>query len=313
MNKKKILVVEDEEDLRFLIASGLGKAGYDVCQAANGEEGLQVAAEKRPDLIISDIVMPKKDGNQFLKELRQKDFGKKIPFIVLSVHVKMRDYFEILGVAAFVDKPFVMEDLISVIEKVFSGKKVSGPYAPPSSAKNDSAKKDHKDKVVVGDEAVRGVVLGMEERTSHEEKGFRVEEEKRESAEEKKQAQSLIGKKKILVLEDNVEIFRRLGAGFSENVYVLRNVALPDKLILEAETFMPDLIILKHVIGQTNSEALAERLRASSTLRWTPIIIYDNIFDRIEKKKDPGVAEVKFILSAEGKKLVNKIKELFIK
>jgi len=309
MDKKKILIVEDEEDLRFLIAEGLKKIGYVVYQAGNGDEGLKVAAEMRPDLIISDIVMPKKDGNQFLKELRQKDFGKKIPFIVLSVHVKMRDYFEILGVAAFVDKPFVMEDLASVIEKVLASEQVLGKHAPLSSQKDKNAK----DKVVIGDEAVRGIVLGMEERTTHEEKTFRVDEEKHESAEEKKQKQSLIGKKKILVLEDDASVFRCLKGGFSENVYALQVVTFPDKFILESETFMPDLIILKHMVGQANSERLAERLRESSTLRWTPIIIYDNIFNRVEKRKESGEIEARLVLSAEGKKLISKIQELFVK
>jgi len=313
MDKKKILIVEDEEDLRILIAQGLEKVGYVAYQAADGEEGLKIAAEAKPDLIISDIVMPKKDGNQFLKELRKKDFGKKIPFIVLTAHAKMRDYFEVLGVSAFLDKPFAIEELASTIEQVLAGKEAPEKNHPRGQQKNLVGRKDSKDKPAISDEAVRETVLGMEERMTHEEKTFALQDHKKESAEDKNQAQSLIGKKKVLVLEDDINVFRYLKAGFSENIYALRLVTAAEKVCLEAETFLPDLIILKHIVGQANSERLAGQLRESSTFRWTPIIIYDNIFDRIEKKKESKETETKLVLSEEGKKLIKKIQELLIR
>jgi len=117
MNKRKILVVEDEGDMRKMLAMELEAAGYEVSQAEDGEEGFQAAKKVKPDLIISDILMPKMDGNHLMKKLRQSDFGYDIPFIVLTARGKMRDYFEIMEVDDFVVKPFDADDLLQKVRK----------------------------------------------------------------------------------------------------------------------------------------------------------------------------------------------------
>ncbi len=71
-SSKHILIVEDEAALAEVLADTLRDAGYQVEVASNGEEGLKVALEKRPDLVLLDILMPKKDGITMLNELRQK-------------------------------------------------------------------------------------------------------------------------------------------------------------------------------------------------------------------------------------------------
>ena len=91
----KILIVEDEGTSRTLLATVLEKAGYQVFQTTDGEEGYQVAKAVRPDLIISDIVMPEMDGNQLIRRIRKSEFGKKILFVVLTSRSQMQDYFEI--------------------------------------------------------------------------------------------------------------------------------------------------------------------------------------------------------------------------
>jgi len=80
-----ILCIEDEADLREVIVEVLEDTGYGVLQASDGEEGLEAILEHKPDLVICDITMPKKDGNQLLQELRGEH--KKLddmPFIFLS-------------------------------------------------------------------------------------------------------------------------------------------------------------------------------------------------------------------------------------
>ena len=76
MPQKKILIVEDEEDLRKLVAEQLKMAGYEVHQAGDGEEGFATARDVKPDLILSDVIMPKKDGNQFYKELKKTEYKR---------------------------------------------------------------------------------------------------------------------------------------------------------------------------------------------------------------------------------------------
>ncbi|MBN1870618.1 MAG: response regulator [Candidatus Omnitrophica bacterium] len=126
MGKKRILIVEDEGTSRALLAAELQRAGYQVFQSKSGEEAFQVAKAVRPDLIISDIVMPGMDGNQLIKRVRQSEFGKNIPFIVLTAHANMQDYFELMDVEDFITKPFDPQDLVARVEKVFAKAKEDG-------------------------------------------------------------------------------------------------------------------------------------------------------------------------------------------
>ena len=119
MSKKKILIVEDEAQMQMLLSDELKTAGYEVHSAWDGEEGFQKAEEVKPDLIIADIMMPRIDGNQLMKKLRKSDFGRYIPFIVLTARGKMRDYFEILEVDCFIEKPFESKYLLERIANTF--------------------------------------------------------------------------------------------------------------------------------------------------------------------------------------------------
>ena len=125
MNKKKILIVEDEDELRTVLTLGLEASGYEVVQAGDGEAGFQLAQEVSPDLIISDVVMPKLDGSQLLKKIRESDFGKDTPFIVVTARGKMQDYFEIMEVDDFIIKPFAAEDLLMRVERALYRKRVT--------------------------------------------------------------------------------------------------------------------------------------------------------------------------------------------
>ncbi len=118
MNKKKILIVEDEKDIRTMLATDVKAAGYEIFEAEDGFLALKVAEEVKPDLIITDVLMPKMNGSELIKRLRATDWGKKIPIIVLTVRVLMRDYFDIVGVSEFVDKPFTSDEILKKIEKI---------------------------------------------------------------------------------------------------------------------------------------------------------------------------------------------------
>jgi len=118
--KKKILLVEDEDDSRILMAKKLEQSGYKVFQACHGLEGIQAAEDHCPDLIITDVVMPKMNGNEFVSVLRQRPLLKDIPIIVMSIRGNMRDYFERLGVNEFLSKPFLPKELVSAVDQFFN-------------------------------------------------------------------------------------------------------------------------------------------------------------------------------------------------
>jgi DNA-binding response OmpR family regulator len=81
---KKILIIEDEEILSNLLEKKLKEVGYDVNVAFDGEEGLNKIKELRPDLVLLDIIMPKKGGFEVLEDMRKDDAIKSIPVIIIS-------------------------------------------------------------------------------------------------------------------------------------------------------------------------------------------------------------------------------------
>jgi len=81
---KKILIIEDEEILLNLLQRRLEREGYDVVLARDGEEGLKMMKEAEPDLILLDIIMPKKSGFQVMEEMNKDQELKKIPVIIIS-------------------------------------------------------------------------------------------------------------------------------------------------------------------------------------------------------------------------------------
>ena len=99
MDKKKILLIEDEKDMVFAISMQLKASGYEVIAAADGEEGLKKTREEKPDLILLDIMLPGKDGYTYLLDLKKDEKTKSIPVIVVTAKPAMRDMFEIEGVS----------------------------------------------------------------------------------------------------------------------------------------------------------------------------------------------------------------------
>jgi DNA-binding response OmpR family regulator len=81
---KKILFVEDEPNLQKAIGELLKQEGFQIFEAFDGVQGLEIAAKEKPDLILLDLILPKKDGFEVLKELKADDKLKSIPVIILS-------------------------------------------------------------------------------------------------------------------------------------------------------------------------------------------------------------------------------------
>lgn len=116
--KTKILVIEDDSDVRSNIVTLLEEEGYEVLASSNGENGVVVAKEKIPDLIVCDILMSGLDGYGVLKELSKTKKTKSIPFIYLTAKVERDDIRKgmQLGADDYLFKPFKAEELINSIE-----------------------------------------------------------------------------------------------------------------------------------------------------------------------------------------------------
>ena len=108
-----VLVADDEEDIRALVAFRLQRAGYDVITAADGEEALTLATTRLPDVVVLDMMMPKATGLEVTRILREQDTTKDIPVILLTARAQEADVasgFE-AGADDYVKKPFSPKDL----------------------------------------------------------------------------------------------------------------------------------------------------------------------------------------------------------
>lgn len=81
---KKILIIEDDKFIRDLIGQQLLKEGYDISEAIDGNEGLELLKKESPDLILLDIILPGMDGFSFLAQIKSEEKTKNIPVIILS-------------------------------------------------------------------------------------------------------------------------------------------------------------------------------------------------------------------------------------
>ncbi|MBU0613598.1 response regulator [Patescibacteria group bacterium] len=122
---KKILIVEDEEDLRDTLADRFTKEGYEVLQAKNGEEGFNMALKEKPAIILTDILMPKKHGIDMIKDIRSLESGKSIPIIVLSNLTDAEYTSDAIEEGVFsylVKSDWSINDVVEMVEKRLSEK-----------------------------------------------------------------------------------------------------------------------------------------------------------------------------------------------
>jgi two-component system, chemotaxis family, chemotaxis protein CheY len=117
--RQRILVVDDDRDLRELLAAVLSAAGYEVLTAENGAAALSVLRTVLPDLIILDLMMPVMNGWQFREAQTALPDYAGIPVICLSGHHAARHQASALGISACVVKPFEIDDLIAVVNRFF--------------------------------------------------------------------------------------------------------------------------------------------------------------------------------------------------
>lgn len=83
-NRKKVCVVDDEDSIRDIYKTALEQSGYDVVTAIDGEDGLKVVRQEKPDVVLIDIMMPKIDGLEMMKTLRSDENFFDIPIIVMT-------------------------------------------------------------------------------------------------------------------------------------------------------------------------------------------------------------------------------------
>ena len=116
-NGQQILVIEDHPPLLIALKGILETAGYVILAALNGAEALQIMAEVRPDLIVSDIMMPHMDGYAIFEAIRSRPEWASIPFMFLTARTdkEHRQRAKELGVGRYITKPFEVPVLLATI------------------------------------------------------------------------------------------------------------------------------------------------------------------------------------------------------
>ncbi len=120
---KKILIIEDEKSLLEALTQKFTKEGYEIVGAKDGEEGLRIALEEKPDLILLDIILPKMDGMTMLKELRKDGWGKDAKVIVLTNLTDARKAEEAAQNKVYdflVKSNWTLEEVVDMIKEILS-------------------------------------------------------------------------------------------------------------------------------------------------------------------------------------------------
>ena len=130
MGQMTILVIEDERDILNLVGYNLAQAGFRVLQAEDGLEGLRIAEREKPDLIVLDLMLPKMEGKEVCRRIRQGERTRSIPIIMLTARVEEVDRiigFEI-GADDYITKPFSVRELVLRVQSVL--KRARGKEVP---------------------------------------------------------------------------------------------------------------------------------------------------------------------------------------
>jgi two-component system phosphate regulon response regulator PhoB len=122
--KPQILIIEDEEDIRELVRYNLEREGFSVSEAESGEDGLKSVSQKKPDLVLLDLMLPGKDGLQICRELKQNSSLNSIPVVMMTAKGEEGDIvigLE-LGAEDYVVKPFSPKVLVARVKAVLRRK-----------------------------------------------------------------------------------------------------------------------------------------------------------------------------------------------
>jgi DNA-binding response OmpR family regulator len=129
--QKLVLIVDDDYDLSDGIRAVLENQGHKVLQARDGQQGQNLIYQQRPDLVILDMMMPRKGGYPVLEHFRDKKDAPPIIMITANEGSRHKAYAEYLGVIDYIRKPFAMERLLEAVERGLKGEAAETPEAAP--------------------------------------------------------------------------------------------------------------------------------------------------------------------------------------
>src|SRR4051812_20937298 len=127
--KKQVLIVDDEPNLRKILAAQLSRDGYDVLTAEDGAEGLSILRDHHIDLVVTDLKMPKVDGMELLREALRED--PELPVVMITAHGTVDTAVEALKTGAFdyLTKPFDKDEVRQIVAKALKTRQLASEEA----------------------------------------------------------------------------------------------------------------------------------------------------------------------------------------
>ena len=118
--RKKVLLIDDDREIVASMRTVLEARGFHILTANDGNAGVNAAYREQPDLVIVDMMMPKKSGFLVIEKLKQQQVSPSIVMITANEGNRHRAYAEMLGVDAYLRKPFAMEVLLEEVDRLVS-------------------------------------------------------------------------------------------------------------------------------------------------------------------------------------------------
>ena len=126
----RVLVVEDDDEIRTLVLETLRESGHEVLGARDGRDGIEIADREKPDLIIVDKLMPEMDGTEFTREYRAR--AGTAPIVAFCASRDAVEWATSIGAAAYVTKPFDLEELDRVVDRELARVGAGDPKRGPA-------------------------------------------------------------------------------------------------------------------------------------------------------------------------------------
>ena len=127
----EVLVVEDDDDVAFLVQAFLELSGHHVERAPDGEKGLRCLASRFPDIVVMDVEMPLLSGPGMAARMIAEDCGREcIPIVIVSGANALRSIADVVGTPYFLPKPFDAGDLLSLVSRALRERLPPHPHLP---------------------------------------------------------------------------------------------------------------------------------------------------------------------------------------
>jgi len=297
----KILIIEDEWDQIQMIKSRLESRGYQVISARKAEEGIKLAQEEKPDLILMDMLLPGMHGLEAAMKLKKNPKTKKIPIIALTA-VSTPDLKKACfkkGISAFIKKPYEPEELLNDIEKNIR-------ETPKSFDQIESVEKEFEDTLSGPD-----IDIQAKDKTKieKEKNGGKIQEKEKRIREEDERTKI---PKKILIIDDNPNLVKTLGMRLMASGYEVKAASDGVNGVKLAHQERPDLILLDIIMPGEGGGSVFKNLKKSLYTTLIPVIFISGILPpkELEEKANKLGAEGAIPKPFDGKELIAKIKKI---